>query len=131
MMVVPMTLAQAVVSAGGVAGIAWIYWYFFVASRRAAVQAVSSAGAQEVTVTVDGGYAPSVVDVRAGLPVRLHFNRQDRGSCTDEVVLSAFGIRRFLPSGSTTTVQFTPSTPGTYDFACGMGMVHGQLRVRE
>lgn len=126
-----MTLAQTVVTAGGAAAIAWIYWYFFVAARRTAVQAEAVAGAQEVTVTVNGGYDPSVVDVRAGQPVRLHFDRQDRGSCTDEVVLSAFGIRRFLPSGSTTTVQFTPSAPGTYDFACGMGMVHGQLRVRE
>ncbi len=126
-----MTIAQIGVTAAGAAGIAWIYWYFFVAARQAAVQAVTSAGAQEVTITVDGGYSPSVVDVHAGRPVRLHFDRRDRGSCTEEVVLPDFSIRRFLPTGTTTTVEFTPAAKGTYDFACGMGMVHGQLRVRE
>jgi len=124
-----MTVTQIGVTAAGVAGIAWIYWYFFVAARQAAVQAVASAGAQEVTVTVDGGYAPSVIEVEAGRLVRLHFDRRDRGSCTEEVVLPDFGIRRFLPTGTTTTVEFTAGTPGSYAFSCGMGMVHGQLRV--
>ena len=126
-----MTLSQISVTAGGIATIGWIYWHFFVAARGHAIQAVTTAGAQEVTVVVDGGYAPSVVDVRAGRPVRLHFERKDRGSCTEEVVLPDFGIRRFLPTGATTTVEFTPGIPGAYDLACGMGMVHGQLRVRE
>jgi plastocyanin domain-containing protein len=125
-----MTSAQMGVTGAGVAGIAWIYWYFFGAVRQAAAKAVTTAGTQEITITVNGGYAPSVVELRAGQPVRLHFDRRDQGSCTDEVVLPDFGIRRFLPTGSTTTVMFTPLTPGTYDFACGMGMIHGQLRVR-
>jgi plastocyanin domain-containing protein len=126
-----MTTAQLAVTASGIAGIAWIYWFFFVATRHAAVQAVTSAGPQEVTITVDGGYAPGVVEVRAGRPVRLHFDRRDRGSCTEEVVIPDFGIRRYLPTGTTTTIEFTPAAPGTYAFMCGMGMVHGQLRVRE
>lgn len=126
-----MTAAQIAVTLAGAAGIGWIYWYFFVAARPSAVHAVAAAGAQDVTVKVDGGYAPSLVDVRAGRLVRLHFDRRDSGSCTEEVVIPDFGIRRFLPSGTTTMVEFTPAAPGTYDFMCGMGMVHGQLRVRE
>jgi plastocyanin domain-containing protein len=126
-----MTPSQIGVTIAGIATVGWIYWHFFVAARGSAVQAVTTAGAQEVTVVVDGGYAPSVVDVRAGRLVRLNFDRKDRGSCTEEVVLPDFGIRRFLPTGITTTVEFTPLSPGSYQFACGMGMVHGQLRVRE
>jgi plastocyanin domain-containing protein len=89
------------------------------------------AGVQRVSVTVDGGYEPSEIRVRAGLPVRLDFDRKDRGSCTDEVVLGDFGIRTFLAPGKVTPVQFTPAHPGTYDFACGMGMLHGKLIVTE
>lgn len=126
-----MTASQLAVSGAGIVILGWIYWYFFVAARRTAVQAVTSAGAQEVTIVVDGGYAPAAIDVQAGRRVRLHFDRRDQGSCTEEVVVPDFGIKRFLPAGTTTTVEFTPETPGTYDFACGMGMVHGQLRVRD
>ena len=126
-----MTASQIGVTVAGIATIGWLYWHFFVAARTAVAPVVTSAGAQEVTIVVDGGYAPSVVEARRGRPLRLHFERRDRGSCTEEVVLPDFGIRRFLPTGATTTVEFTPAAPGTYAFTCGMGMVHGQLRVRE
>ena len=126
-----MTASQIGVTAAGIAAIGWIYWHFFAAARRAVGPVVTPTGVQEVTIVVDGGYEPSTVEVHSGRPVRLHFDRRDRGSCTEEVVLPDFSIRRFLPAGATTTVEFTPATPGTYDFSCGMGMVHGRLRVRE
>jgi plastocyanin domain-containing protein len=128
---VVMTGSQIGVTVAGIAAIGWIFWHFFVAARHAVVPVVTPAGTQEITIVVDGGYAPAVVEVRSGHPVRLHFDRRDSGSCTEEVVLPDFGVRRFLPTGTTTTVEFTPMAPGTYDFACGMGMVHGKLRVRE
>jgi plastocyanin domain-containing protein len=127
-----MSMSQLLVTAAGLAAIGWVNWYFFVASRQAAVRASaarSGGGAQEVTVIVDGGYSPAIVEVRTGRPVRLSFDRRDTGSCTEEVVLPDFGIRRFLPSGQTTTVEFTPEHPGSHEFACGMGMVRGTLRV--
>ena len=39
------------------------------------------------------------------------------------------GICTWLPEHETTAVEFTPATPGSYEFACGMGMVHGGLIV--
>jgi plastocyanin domain-containing protein len=125
-----MTSMQWIVSAGGLGLIAWVNYYFFLAGRRVGAAALS-AGVQRVSVTVDGGYEPSEIRVRAGLPVRLDFDRKDRGSCTDEVVLGDFGIRTFLPPGRITPVQFTPARPGTYQFTCGMGMLHGKLIVTE
>jgi plastocyanin domain-containing protein len=125
-----MPLDKLLVTIGGVAAVGWVYWYFFVAARRRLAVAPAIAGVQEITIAVDGGYAPSLVSVEARRPVRLHFDRRDRGSCTDEVVLADFGVRRFLPTGQTTTIEFTPQTPGRFDFACGMGMVHGTLQVR-
>ena len=56
---------------GGLAAIAWVNGYFFLAGRTVATAAVSAGGMQEVTIGVHGGYEPSQVRVKAGAPVRL------------------------------------------------------------
>ena len=118
------------VIAAGLGAAAWVNWYFFVAGRgvsRAAVAATGGAGAQEVRITVHGGYEPATIRVAAGRPVRLVFDRQETSSCSEEVVFPAFGLRRFLPANQSTTLEVTPPSPGTYEFTCGMGMLHGKL----
>jgi plastocyanin domain-containing protein len=59
--------------------------------------------------------------------VRLVFDRQETSSCSEEVVFPAFGVRKFLPAHEKTALDITPPVPGTYDFTCGMGMLHGRL----
>jgi plastocyanin domain-containing protein len=125
-----MTESQWIVTLGGLAAIAWVYWYFFLAGRTVAV-AAQSGSVQRIRIEVKGGYTPAVVKVQAGRPVRLDFFRDETNSCTDEVVLPEFGIRTYLPAHETTAVEFTPPTPGSFDFSCGMGMVHGRLIVEE
>jgi plastocyanin domain-containing protein len=121
------TSAQIAVTLLGLAAVAWINWYFFLAGRGAAAAiAVPDGGLQRVRVEVKGGYTPSVVRVRAGVPVRLEFHRDETNTCTEEVVLPDFGIRTFLPAHRTTPVRFTPAE-GTYEFTCGMGMVRGKI----
>jgi plastocyanin domain-containing protein len=120
----------------GLAAIGWVNWYFFLAGRTPALAAVSvGAGGdtrlQEQTITVNGGYSPAVVKVKAGHPVRLVFDRRDNGSCSEEVVFPDFGIRKFLPTGEKTVVEITPPTPGRYDFTCGMSMLRGALVAEE
>ena len=116
---------------GGAAAIAWVNWYFFLAGRRpgAAAVAVPVSGAQEVTVVVDGGYAPAEVRVRRGAPVRIVFDRRERSGCTEDVVFPDLGIRRFLPPERKTAVEIAPDKPGTYEFTCGMGMFRGKVIV--
>ena len=121
-----MTSAQLVVTLSGLAAIAWVNWYFFVAGRTPVVASVGQGGAQRVRVEVKGGYMPAVIRVRAGSPVHLEFHRDETNPCTEEVVLPDFGIRTFLPAHRTTSVSFTPGE-GTYEFACGMGMVRGTI----
>jgi plastocyanin domain-containing protein len=114
----------------GLGAIAWVNWYFFLAERglaHAAVAAKSASGKQEVVITVHGGYSPSTIRVTAGQPVRLVFDRQESSSCSEEVVFPDFGVKRFLPEGQKTTIEITPPVPGTYEFACGMGMLHGRV----
>ena len=122
-----MTTLQLAVTIVGLAAIAWVNWYFFVAGRTAAVAAVAGEGGmQQVRVEVKGGYQPAVIRVRAGTPVRLDFHRDETNPCTEEVVIPDFGIRTYLPAHRTTPVTFTPPA-GTYEFSCGMGMVHGTI----
>jgi plastocyanin domain-containing protein len=119
------------VTLAGLAAIVWVNWYFFAAGRSTPpVVAAPATGPQEVPIVVDGGYAPATIAVESGRPVRLLFDRKDKGSCTEEVVVPEFGIRRFLPTGSVTSVEFTPTHPGTFEFTCGMGMVRGKLIVK-
>lgn len=126
-----MTTAQIAVTLAGLAAIAWINWYFFVAgARQPAVAAVAApGGVQRVHIVVHGGYSPAAVRVKAGVPVRLEFERTETSSCSEEVVLGDFGIRRHLPAHRTTTIEFTPDRSGRFEYTCGMGMLRGVLEV--
>lgn len=124
-----MTLIESSTLAAAVAVVGWINWYFFMAGRQTTRVAAGAGGRQDVVVRVDGGYEPSAIQVVAGRPVRLSFDRLDTSGCSEEVTLPDFGIRRFLPTGARTTVEFTPTEPGTYVFTCGMGMLRGRLVV--
>jgi plastocyanin domain-containing protein len=123
-----LTTAQIVVTLLGLAGIAWVNHYFFLARRSGSVGTVMpGAGRQRIRVVVDGGYSPAVVRVAAGRPVLLEFDRRETSGCTEEVVLPDFGIRMFLTPHRITPVEFTPSHPGSYEFTCGMGMIRGKI----
>ena len=122
-------LKDFVVLATAIVGIAAVLWYFL-GARRVARVATDVRGVQEVTIRVEGGYDPPVVEVAAGRPVRLIFDRREKNPCSDELVIGAFGIRRELPPFERTTIEVTPPAPGKYEFTCGMGMLHGALVVK-
>lgn len=127
-----MTAAQLVITLFGILAIVWVNYYFFAAGRTAGVATTADAhGPQQIRIEVKGGYSPAVVKVRAGRPVRLDFFRNETNSCTEEVVIPDFGIRKFLPAHRTTAVEFTPERPGEYEFTCGMGMVRGRIEVES
>ena len=126
-----MSSDKLVVLLDGLALSVWILWYFFRARApgTAAVASAAEGGVQEAVITVKGGYDPSEVRVAAGRPVRLIFDRQETNPCSDELVIPEFRSHRALTPHQRTGVEFTPGTPGTFDFKCGMGMLHGKLIV--
>ena len=132
-----MTGMDWLVMAGAAGAIAWVNWYFFIAGRSVAMAAPGTAATggeadgQRVTITVDGGYSPNTVRVKAGQPVQLVFDRKDTSSCSEEVVFPDFGVRRFLPTGKQTVIEVTPAKPGRYEFMCGMSMLRGSLVADE
>src|SRR5262245_38972061 len=118
-------LSSVAVLVAGVALIVAINWYFF-APRK--VVAANAAGAvQTIEIEVRGGYNPGAVRAKRGVPLKLVFNRQEKSSCSEEIVIPAFGIRRFLPAFERTTVELTPDKSGSFDITCGMSMLHGTL----
>jgi plastocyanin domain-containing protein len=124
---------EILVVVGGLAAIGWVNWYFFLAERRkGAVQArVGAAGVQQVVIRVEGGYSPSRVQLRAGQPARLVFDRREDSSCSEEVVIPALGIRRFLPAHQRTGIDLPAARAGVYEFTCGMSMLRGSLVVED
>ncbi|MFI7644167.1 heavy metal translocating P-type ATPase [Nonomuraea sp. NPDC049400] len=122
-----MTASDWLIIAVSTAAIAFLAWYFF--GPRKGRLAELGDGAQEVEITVKGGYVPDVVRVRQGVPLRLVFDRREGGECTSHVVFPDFGIDQALPAFQRTAVVLTPSKAGEYGFACGMNMVRGRLIV--
>ena len=110
-------------------GLAIVLLARFFFRSRAATTAVEQAGVQEVRVVVRGGYTPSVIQARTGLPLRIVFDRQEDGDCSSRVVFSDLGLSRFLAPFGKTIVEFTPDHAGVYAFSCGMNMIHGTVQV--
>ena len=126
-----MSTDKWLVLAAGIAAIAWLNWHFLRGLRRPVAAApaapVGPDGAQEIAIVVDGGYAPDTIRVRAGVPLRLVFDRRETNSCSEEVVIAALGVRRSLPAHERTTIDLGAPAAGRYEFMCGMGMLHGWL----
>ena len=106
-----------------------IAWYFWFAPKAQTRVAVSASGAQEVAVTVKGGYTPDVIVVQKGRPVRLTFTRQESSACSEKVLFPDFNQNALLPEGEQVTLEFTPDKAGEFGFQCQMGMLRGKLIV--
>ncbi|MGH2954219.1 MAG: heavy metal translocating P-type ATPase [Solirubrobacterales bacterium] len=122
-----MGIAEVLVTGGGALSIALLAWFFF--GPRRAGEAELRDEIQEVEIRVKGGYAPDVIRVREGVPLRLVFDRQESGECTERVVFPDFRIGKRLPAFQRTAVELAPERSGRFAFACGMNMVHGELLV--
>lgn len=78
---------------------------------------------------VRGGYEPQTIVAEAGLPLRIVFQREESAACSERVVFPAFGKSAMLPKGKKVAVDLLPTTPGEYEFTCGMGVLRGRLVV--
>ena len=87
-----------------------------------------SGNVQEVVIGMKNyNYYPNTVKVRAGSPVRLSLDESVYG-CFRDFTIRDLGVRKYLKTSSD-VVEFTPSNPGRYTFACSMGMGTGTLVV--
>jgi len=123
------TWDRIVVDVIGLGLIGFIVWFFWLVRARGVRAPVTRGGYQEQMVLVKGGYTPDVIVVARGKPVRLNFVRQESAACSEMVLLPAFEKSVALPEGQTVPVEFLPTEPGEYEFACQMGMFRGKVVV--
>jgi P-type Cu+ transporter len=98
-------------------------------ARAEAAHADPPATRVEIEVTARG-FVPDAIEVVAGQPVDLVFTRTTASGCAAQVQIPALGVQRTaLPQGEPVTVRVAPRAPGTYEFACGMNMFKGTIRV--
>lgn len=88
-------------------------------------EAVIKGDYQEATITVNGGYLPETLEVKAGLPLKLTFT-QGTSSCDSVIVLSFANLKIDVTSGPQ-TVDLPSLKPGTYNYSCWMNMLQGRI----
>lgn len=120
-----MTIDKLLVIGFSVFGMAFTYWFFLMKKEGAMVSVKNS-----VDIIVDGGYSPSTISIPQGKTTKINFFRKDSSSCLEEVVLSEFKIRKYLPLNQKVSIEITPKKEGVYPFSCGMNMFHGKIIVK-
>lgn len=120
-----MEIDKILVSIGTIIGIAATYWFFLMRKEQEVV--VTS---DELDIIVDGGYQPEIISIPKGKTTKLNFTRKDPSSCLEEVILSDFKVRKYLPLNKTVSIEIIPEKIGEYVFTCGMNMFHGKIVVK-
>jgi len=84
---------------------------------------------QIVKLHVQGSnYVLEPSSVKVGIPVRLEADISRMPGCSKDVVISAFGVRKYF-SQNDNIVEFTPDKTGKIYIACSMNMYTGYFEV--
>lgn len=119
-----MPLDKIIVIITGLSLMGFTYWFFLMKREKEVV------ANGDVDITVEGGYTPEIITIPFGQTTRINFLRKDPSTCLEEVVLSDFKIKKFLPLNEKISLQITPKQKGEFDYSCAMGMYHGKIIVR-
>lgn len=74
------------------------------------------------------GYSPSKLTIVRGIPVKWVIESENEYTCAASIYSSAFNINESLNRGEN-TIEFTPTSSGTFPFSCSMGMYRGTITV--
>ncbi|MBI3980729.1 cupredoxin domain-containing protein [Candidatus Microgenomates bacterium] len=121
-----MTLDKIIVSLFSLAGIIFTYW-FFLGKKEEKVREVKKSS---VDIVVEGGYSPNIVSLPLGKTTVINFLRKDSNSCLEEVLLSDFHVRKYLPLNQKVAISIMPQKKGEFVYSCGMNMFHGKIVVK-
>ena len=81
-------------------------------------------GKQDIYIhaNADGTYDKNSITVKSGVPVRLHFSADPNAGCGRQLVVYGLNAQAVSRSGEEQVVEFTPNSPGNYQYSCGMRM---------
>lgn len=111
--------------------IAFIIWWFFGKHEEQTEDAQIANNQQETTVVVDGGYSPSTLVLKKGVPAKINFQMNDSTACLSHVVFEKLGIDKDLTKQKMTQIEIPTDRAEEFDFACGMNMFHGKVIVKN
>ncbi len=96
----------------------------------AAVVTSDAGGVQRIGLNAtNGGYSPSSLRVRAGIPTTLTVRTRNVVGCTRAFVIPSTGVQKYLPATGTTTIDLGSLKRGEVRFTCAMGMYGGVIEV--
>ncbi len=116
----------------GLALIALIVWWFWMAKSFTRHSAANVVAAEHDLVAIDvenGVYTPDTIHVKKGKTITLRFTRKDPNPCAEMVLLPDFNTSAELPLNKPYDMKLTPEKEGEFEFTCQMGMYRGQLVV--
>ena len=94
-------------------------------------RATHPARPQQVKVSVtEAGFVPAAIAVRKGVPIILLVTRKTEKTCAKQAVFPSLGKTFDLPLNKTISVSLPAQDAGRLSFACGMGMLKGEIVVR-
>ena len=125
-----MTIAKILTIIIGLLLIGFIIWWFFGKHKEAVGNSTVVNDLQNATIVVKGGYSPSTVVLKKGIPAEVNFDMQDSTACLSHVVFEQLGVNEDLTKQKITSVKIPTDKAGTYNFACGMDMFHGKVVVK-
>ena len=110
--------------------IAFIVWWFFGKHTESAGKSTIVNDEQTATIVVNGGYFPSTVILKKGIPAQVNFDMHDSTACLSHVVFEQLGVNKDLTKQKITTINIPTDKAQTFNFACGMDMFHGKVIVK-
>lgn len=84
---------------------------------------------ETINVNVAGGYNPSTITVKQGVPTQLTFTRTSDQGCLDVVHSEDMHFSTPLPLNEAKTVTVPTDKAGEFAFSCGMDMFFGKVVV--
>ena len=110
--------------------IAFIIWWIFGKHTESAGKSTIVNDEQTATIVVNGGYSPSTVILKKGIPAQVNFDMHDSTACLSHVVFEQLGVNKDLTKQKITTINIPTDKAQTFNFACGMDMFHGKVIVK-
>lgn len=87
-------------------------------------------GSQRLVLTAgDGGYSPSRLTARAGVPTTLVVRTDGVFGCTRAIVIPSRGVQEFLPETGETPIDLGTLGEGDLRVTCGMGMYSATIEA--
>lgn len=90
----------------------------------------ATGGKQQIVIEATAGaFTPNEITAKAGVPTDLVLRSVNVGGCTSYFTIPSLDVGQRLPVNGDTTIALGALPPGDIRFACGMGMVTGNITV--